>query len=397
MDCKISLPNEVNILFHHSLSLLCVLGRFTNSFVILFRQLVLEILRHVNWADLCSVADVCPRLKALARTIFSSKWKKFKLIVNSAEDVENCVRHFGAQINSLSLIPTKLFQIGDFESVLNSLVGNCSETLTALEIHRFMFDCNVKLIEKSEPLFSHLHTLILRDSVMAVGWLDICSELNEFTLIRSTVTGRRPHLQSQASMLLTIKIEDMEYVADGVFGKLRRSSKPNITLDRKDMMRVFNFINRARNQLVPVTQLEIASNVFEYSADAAISKFDRLKSLKIFTPVGYESDHLIAALRNLNELCVLGYRCIACKFTADYLLKLIDTAKNLHHLSIAFEENLALKLNEESYREFLGAVGQRSNAKPLHVTFICKECDFNAIDIPSNRMAPSLYISKLTI
>lgn len=351
----------------------------------------------MDWRDLCSVADVCPRLNAMAETIFSSKWKKFKLIVTSAKEAENCLRHFGAQINSLSLIPMKLFQFSDFESVLNSLVQNCSETLTALEIHRFMFDCNVKLIEKSEPLFSRLHTLVLRDSVMAVGWLDICSELSEFTLIRSTVTGRRSHPQSQASMLLTMKIEDMEHEAEGAFHKQRKRSKPNITLDRKDMLRVFNFINRARNQMVPVPQLEIVSNVFEYSADAPISKFDRLMLLKVFTPVGYESDHLIAALRNLNDLCVLGYRCIACKFTADYLLKLIDNGKNLHYLSIAFEENLSLKLNEESYRKCLDAVGQRSNGKSLQVSFICKESDFNAIDIPTNRMAPLLYISKLPI
>lgn len=197
-------------------------------------------------------------------------------------------------------------------------------------------------------------------------------------------------------MLLTMKIEDVKFMTEIECGILRKKSQNNVTLERKNMLRIFNYINRAKNLQAPVTRFEIASNIFEYTATTPISKFRKLKSLKIYTPVGYDSDHLIVALGDLKELDELAYRCIACNFTADYLLKLIENAKNLHHLYISFEQNMSLKLDAQSYRKFLNAVGRRSNDKPLHMIFICNECDFNAINVPS-AMDPSLYISKHVI
>lgn len=386
MGCKLPLPNEVSMEFS---PLTIVFLSHTDS-ICLFSQLVIDILQHLDWKDLSSVADLCPRLQALAQAVFQSKWTNFQMMASSAEEAERGLRHFGAHIESLCLIPTNWLQLADFEKILHSLVKNCSDTLSSLEIHHFMFDCDQKIIDFCEPLFCHLRKLILKDCVMFIGWLEICSELTEFSLIRSSLIGDEVRANSQLSMLLTMKIEDMECTA------VTKFDERNVALDRNDLLRMFDSIKREKCKRLPVTRFEIISNVFEFSKSAPIFKFENLKYLNIFTPVGYDNGHLIAALKHLKNLCCLYYRCIACKFTADFLVQLIGNTRKLHHLSIAFEQNMTLRLDKYAYRKFLNVVEQRSNHKPLHLIFKCQEMDFEAIHIP-NHMESLLLISKEVI
>lgn len=351
----------------------------------------------MDWTDLCSVADVCPHLNDLARAVFRSKWTHFELTVSSADEVEKCLSHFGAELVSLCLIPTKLFDPSAYERMLIAIVENCRDSLTSLEAHRFMFDYNEKLIDATEPLFSKLQKLTLKDSVLYIGWLGVFSELTELILIYSTISGGKSYTKRESSMLLTLKIQDQEYMVESYYGKWQKTKYTSITVDHKAMKDAFKMMNRSKGQRDPVAHVEVISNIFDYSADATILKFKNLKSLKVLLPVAYNCVDLIQALRDHTELYHLTYRSTACNLTADYLLKLIENGKSLQQIHIAFEENLGLKIDEESYRNMLDVVEQRETGTPLQMIFICKKEDFNAIDIHPDRMYPSLYIYKYPI
>lgn len=312
------------------------------------------------------------------------------MIVGNVQDTEACLRHFGAQIETLCIFPATFLNIIDFADILNSLVEYCSVKLVNLQIHRFIFDWNDTMIVQSQPLFSRLQKCVFQDCIIYVGWLATCSELAELILIRSNVVGRNTETNFRASWLVTMKIDDLDYWSAFWVGE----KHPSQIEERKNMIRSFNTINRQRN--TPVTRLEIVSSFFQYSTNDHISQYKKLRLLKVYMPVGYESKELIIAANELKELAKLFYRCIMCNFTAEYLLKIIEKANNLQHFIITFEGNMALKFTEATYRAILHVVGQRSNEKPLYITFVCRECDQNDVNIPL-QMHPLLVVMKNVI
>lgn len=66
---------------------------------------IIEILKRLEWEDLCAISDVCSRLADLAQTAFSSKYnnKVFKMIINGHEVEVECLRKFGPHIRSICL------------------------------------------------------------------------------------------------------------------------------------------------------------------------------------------------------------------------------------------------------------------------------------------------------
>lgn len=178
---------------------------------------LLEIFSTLNVANLCNVADVCPRFEENAKLIFSTKHKKLDFyefhikIFGSMDLFEgfNLLRLFGNLTKNLEISPI-LFQSDDNQTT-DLIIKYCTGTLNKLKLDSFTIDNNVIAI-KLQPIFANLQKLTLfcctfYDSEHLKKLLLCCIELKKLK-IKFSYFPKDQCLQLLLSKLEIISIED---------------------------------------------------------------------------------------------------------------------------------------------------------------------------------------------
>lgn len=129
---------------------------------------IIEILNHLELKDLSSMANTCCRLRILARMAFSSKYRSKQVTLEESENtVEDCLRNFGSQMQSIyfkrpSNIPSR---IGDGSHILRLLIKYCP-LLTRLEVHHYNFASGFS--DEMQTMLSHLRHFRLSTELIPV-------------------------------------------------------------------------------------------------------------------------------------------------------------------------------------------------------------------------------------
>lgn len=70
------------------------------SFLSLNDECINKILKNLEWKDLCKIANMCSRLRELARKVFSSIYDGTAFtLMESGETIEDLVRNFGSTMH----------------------------------------------------------------------------------------------------------------------------------------------------------------------------------------------------------------------------------------------------------------------------------------------------------
>lgn len=323
------------------------------SFQLLNDDCILAILKHLELADLCSVASTCLRMRELAQMDFTSKYKNGALTLEECDkSVANYLRNFGSQLNSLQLSrprdpPSHTMLDGTY--ILHLLAEHCS-SLTDLSFYNYAFkhrsDLNTKQLI---PFFSRLKKLDLSRCEISGEILSIL-DVNEMRLDNVSA------------------IEDNAEVRS--FNRLKRL---HIDCCLGHTPRYLDWVNYSKS--VEYIQLNITQSKKAESAEIyrIISKFENTRTLEVYDHNWTDIKPVIEMVKRLSHLSelTLVYRHT---FTVANLSSLIRNANNLEKLIVTFDENTDKNLeypnNVKQFEKMVHAVSQRTNRKPLDVLIV---------------------------
>lgn len=148
---------------------------------------LVEILKCLEWKDLCAISDVCSRLAELAQMAFTSKYKNrvFKMITYDEEIEEKFLQTFGSLIQSMCLEKCRERHfIRDDTNILFLLQKYCG-SLTTLKLRFYNFsDQSVTDTDKLIPLFYRLRKLILNHSSVSSKMRTFFNEQRTLEVVR---------------------------------------------------------------------------------------------------------------------------------------------------------------------------------------------------------------------
>ncbi|XP_037031225.1 uncharacterized protein LOC119070828 [Bradysia coprophila] len=127
----------------------------------------------LNIMDLCSVAETCTRLKAIATRIFTKLHKSCKFNEMSLQTIHEMRRmliNFGSSITDLTIGPSYELEQhydGIAARVLDLVIRCCSKTLESLRLKDFQISDH--LIGKLRPMFAKLKLLHIDDGYIGDG------------------------------------------------------------------------------------------------------------------------------------------------------------------------------------------------------------------------------------
>lgn len=386
---------------------------------------VKDIMRQLELRDLCSIAGVCQRFNALAKAVFKPKWKDLRLTVNDVRDLQECVRCFGAEIQSICLKPSENLQKSHHNSVLNVLVEHCSGTLTSLEMINFTFEMNCAIITESRSLLTGLKKMVLHKCTVSVKWFVECRELVELELIDSHVTYNGAQYQScpkletlkiygskswvdyglhlfldQNTQLRTLEVlplqtatnrshhsyGDILYCVPKSIENLTIVPTVSTRLDHLPAVKTLHLkgiylnknaasvINQMRNATIEHLEIDMNYYAIDRQNAEAIGKLKKINTLKMHCSGGCSSVDLLCIVRNLYDLSDLALSTHSNILSAFNILTIIALSPNLQRLCISFADNgddkNQLQMNEQMYHHMLDAVLRRSNGKSLCVVIV---------------------------
>lgn len=102
---------------------------------------IIEIFKNLELKDLSAAANTCSRLQTLAQMAFSSKYRDQRVNLEESEEIlEDCLRNFGSQMQSVRIQrPREIrFRDGGGIQVLSLLLKYC-DSLKHLEVHDYSF------------------------------------------------------------------------------------------------------------------------------------------------------------------------------------------------------------------------------------------------------------------
>lgn len=410
---------------------------------------VRDIMRHLELKDLCSMAGVCERLRTLAKAVFGPKGKDLRLGIKSVQDVQECLRNFGPEIESMAINLCDKVQKSHHNSLLNVLVQHCSGTLTTLRIHNFTFEMNSAIIAESRPLLVGLKKLILHKCTISVKWFVHCHQLVELELIDTHVTynGAQyqtcPNLETlkiygskswvdyglhlflmQNEQLKTLQVlplqtssnrshqsyGDILYCVPKYVDNLTIVPAEATRLDHLPWLRTLRIegiylnnysatvINNVRN--VSIEHLEIDLNYFGIDRQnaEAIGRLRKIKTLKLHCSGGCGSAELLDMVRNLKGLTDLVMSTHRNTLNAHNILCILEQCPNLGRLCLSFADNgedgHKLEMNEQIYHKLLDAVLRRFTETPLCVVIVGRRHQIERINV-AFRMHAALKIACL--
>lgn len=397
---------------------------------------VQDIMRHLELKDLCSVAGVCQRLRTLAKAVFLPKGKDLRLRIKSVQDVQECFRSFGAEIQSICIKLDDELQKSHHNSILNALVQHCSGTLSTLRIHNFTFEMNSGIIVESLTLLAGLKKLVLHKCTISVKWFVHCRQLVELELIDTHVTyngaqyqecpnletlkiyGSKPwvdyglHLfltqNRQLKTLQVLPLQTSSNRSHHSYGEILYcvpDCVDNLTIVPTEVTRVdhlrsiktlriegvyFNtnsaaVINNLRN--VNIEHLEIDLNYFAIDRlnAEAIGRLIKIRTLKLHCSGGCGSAELLDMVRNLKSLSDLVLSTHRNALNANHILHMLEHCPNLQSLCLSFADNgddgHKLEMNEQMYNKMLDAVLRRLNGTPLRIVIVGRRNQTERINV----------------
>lgn len=355
---------------------------------------IFEILSYLKSDDLHSVANVCSRLRVLAKEVFSTKQEAKKLIINyealkKESNMRSHLHIFGEQIESICLITndhysemTRRVPKSNDLYYVNMLRQYCIGTLKSLELNWFDFThYENDAIDQLHSLFSGLPKLILKNCVFPIRMIAMCEKLKELVLFRTDTTND-DGVRLQLENLKTVKIEIRPIRTAPHFQNLSHIS-----------------------QLKSIEHLELDwlmqipdSNEWK-SFFQTLHKFKNLKTLRIYQRLIHENWAQFRNWIHLSDLVWAG----PVYFSVKDLLNIIRFCENLEQLIVIFEITVRVIDNDHidaiMYREMLDMILQRQNKKPLSVIIIGKEKSLSKfhVEIPMDPMLRITCMEQETV
>lgn len=313
----------------------------------------LEIFKQLELKDLCAISNVCLRLRGLAQTDFSSKYKDkvFTLRESDDEIVADCLRNFGSQIQSLQLKRLKFRP-----SYVLHLVSKYCDSLIRLELYWYVFYLHRDSTTMWWiPLFTRLKTLILEHCRIS-GTLFSIFDVPEL-ILRDVMITKRNAGERQFTRLKTLKIFGGQW-----------DSSPTLYLKLIKQPKTLEYV-----------EIEIPLQYGDYECAPPdmykeISKYKNLKTLRIYERNRIDVEKAIGMVERLGYLSelILGRPNY---FTLDDLWNLIVNGNNLEQLIVIFDGstkvvNRVNRYDENQFPEMANIVSQRTNGKPLNVIIV---------------------------
>lgn len=311
---------------------------------------ILEILKSSTLDDLCRMANVCTRLKALAQRDFASKYKgKVVKLAGSDVTIAQSLRNFGSLIHSICLIPKGYFYKPINPFILHLLLKYCG-SLTSSEMRRYDFlpKDRSNFTEQLVPLFSQLHEIKLRNCVIPGNLFEICN-VPELSLKDVTIIG----CPSGGSH----------------FGRLKKFKLSSSKCSEADISSTLSFISQPNN----VEHIEIEAPYLQYPLPFdEMVKFENMKTLSAFSrdfSIG-KAIIMIDTLNHLSQL-ILGWLDI---FTVTNLLNIVRSGRNLQQLTLLLLDwdgaNDVSQDDANKFKKMLKIVSNRPGGKSLNVVIV---------------------------
>lgn len=412
---------------------------------------VMDILRHLELKDLCSVASVCQRLNGLAKDVFTLKWKDLHMTITNVPELQQFLRTFGTEIHSISIDLSDDLPKSQHNSVLNALVQHCSGTLTFLKMRNFTFETNVAIIDESRRFLVGLKRLQLQKCTISVKWFVQCSELVELSLNDSHVTYNGAQYQScpnlktlriygsktwvgyglhlfldqnaQLRSLTILPLQTATHRSHTSFGLILYrvpASIKSLTIIPAEITRLDHLkaLQKLRiegthlnlhaqnviNKLVNANLEYLVINLNYFAIDGlnaeAIGKLKRITTLKLHCSGGCLFFHLLDMVDNLKGLADLVLSSHENGLSAHNITVMLERSPNLQRLSLSFADNgiegTKLQINEPIYRRMLDTVLRRANGKSLQILIVARQTQIEQFDF-SFPMHTALNITCVSI
>ncbi|XP_031636612.1 uncharacterized protein LOC116349355 [Contarinia nasturtii] len=133
-------------------------------------DVLLNMFQHLDLKDLCAMAEVCKRFRALAATVFGQKFEKYKIYGLDRLLFRRSMRKFGHLIKSFDISETILARTD-----VDIIAKYCTQ-LEGLLLSMMKIDCDA-----FKPIFPRLNNLLVENCTF-VGDSDrlfsICTKLN---------------------------------------------------------------------------------------------------------------------------------------------------------------------------------------------------------------------------
>lgn len=359
------------------------------------REIMREIMRYLNFKDLCSISSVCQRLKEIGGEFYSSKFSDGPLEITNVQDANDYLYSFGSNIKHLVMKNISFSKID-------------------------------AIVADSPSLFAGLQKLVLNECSVSVKWFVKCRELRELALNDTTVSGEgvanqvcpnlktlkivetgpndnmwpreelakfiRQNNQLKALQLVStffeFELDEPEVrfgIPDHVINALPSSIEimdiqPSYSTDLKR----FVSLQRLRigsdwsiiSHLSDVPQLEYLEmdgiDYYYESHSSMVHSGNKLRALKFGSDrEGFEDesyDTLLYFVENSLDLTHLELRLNRGMFTSNNLLEILQKGQNLQQviLSYVFADS-DLQINEGTYQQMLNIITTRANKKPMHI------------------------------
>lgn len=397
---------------------------------------VRDIMHRLELKDLCSVAGASQRLRTLAKAVFRPKGKNLRLRVKSVQDVQECLRSFGPEIQSICIKLSDELQKSHHNSVLNVLVQHCGGTLTTLRIHNFTFEMNSAIIAESRPLLAGLKKIILHKCTISVKWFVHCHQLVELELIDTHVTyngaqyqtclnletlkiyGSKPwvdyglHLflmqNEQLKTLQVLPLQTSSSRSHQSYGEIlycvprsvdnltivpaeatRLDHLPSLKTLRIEGLYLNNYsaavINNLRNDNIEHLEIDLNYYGIDRQNAESISRLRKIKTLKLHCSGGCGSSELLDMVGNFKDLTDLVVSSHRNALNEYNILCLLEHCPNLRRLCLSFADNgddgFKLQMSEQIYHKMLDAVWRRLDKTPLCVVIVGRRDQTERINV----------------
>lgn len=404
-----------------------------------------EVFKRLHFLDLSSVAKVCIRFEKGARAAFPSNYKMLHLNREECDQdqMENILCQFGSFIHSIHIASNHNASDG---ILFRSIIQNCTSTL--IELRLFKFNIQVDSPNFRLP-FLKLETLCLTECVGNVSMahlIDECPELRliymssgelegvnglinrqfkkleclylsnyagqiyNYTLENFIVSNPTLRILSiyKFSRLLTSNVirligENMlelcvlelnlsiDYPKQSDFeciANLRSLEKLQLYLNR---MKAAPLANALASNNLPIQHLSIRNGIIDANAIKYVSLLKQIEILDMYNVDGFTYENAVNLVKNLPELKSVHWRNIVVANADDQLIiiglmKMLDFAKNLYHLSLEFlidndfDSTYLLIINTNDYEAMLNIVRNRPEKIRLHILIFGIDIKLNVAD-----------------
>lgn len=343
-----------------------------------------KLFQFLDLEDLTSMASNCTRLRDLAQDFFTSNFKNKLVSMNfkAANNVENCLRHFGSQIQSIRFDPknqTTSNKSPDHTHFLHLLQKYCG-SLKKLE----MRNCT-KIGYYTESKIQELAPLF--------------SQLDEFTLVNCGIYAEMFAICTPTQVTLNdVRI----YSYDAQNGRFNRLTTLK-NAENSWSLRIHFQCFEEEPKCVEHIEMDVCwkpvqdSGIFLRFYKDVLS-FENTKTLKVYNSHELSKGSATEILENLPHLSEMVWGYPSC-FTPGNLLEIIRLGQNLRHLIVILsDEGKRYPTSENNVAdidEIVDIVSQRSGKLSLNVVIVGRAHQIRPFNVSLPALAPLKITSLL--